>query len=233
MWLTRTDYGRDRGDSAASWGNDGGGISGGKIAPLEWRAPLSALIGARNSSCACPSVCRRAHAVAQREGRRAPSQRVRAEHFPVVSGTEPVALGVVDRPIPQRLDVAARRGRGIEEQDATGVAAGVLPGMRHVAREEAQVPGPPTVTSSPILKAISPASTQATSSLSRCRWKRLAVPGGSVSSNIMMLSPVSRPRSFKAAKRPGADMSRCVPPPAGTTKPLAVMAMSFAAADRA
>src|SRR5881396_2951712 len=39
--------------------------------------------------------------------------------------------------------------------------------------KNAQVPGLPTVTSSPILKVISPASTQATSSLSRCIWKRL------------------------------------------------------------
>jgi hypothetical protein len=55
-----------------------------------------------------------------------------------------------------------------------------------------RVPGPPTVTSSPILKVISPASTQAL---------------------------VSWPTSFKAAKRPGVAMSRCWPPPAGTTKP--------------
>src|SRR5215510_797199 len=35
----------------------------------------------------------------------------------------------------------------------------------------------------------------------------------------MTLSFVSRPRSFNAAKRPGAAMSRSLPPPAGTTKP--------------
>src|SRR5712691_3701482 len=86
--------------------------------------------------------------------------------------------------------------------------------------KNAQEPGPPTVTSSPILKVISPASTQATSSLSRCRWNRLLVPTGTVSSNSMMLSLVSWPTSFRAAKRPGAPMSRCFPPPSGTTKPL-------------
>src|SRR5262245_35291709 len=86
--------------------------------------------------------------------------------------------------------------------------------------KNAQVPGPPTVTSSPILNVISPASTNATSSLSRWRWKRLLVPAGTVSSNSMRLSPVSRPRSFNAAKRPGAFMSRYVPPSAGTTRPL-------------
>src|SRR5919106_2698611 len=85
--------------------------------------------------------------------------------------------------------------------------------------KKAQVPGPPTVTSSPILKVISPASTQATSSLSRCKWERLLVPTGTVSSNSMMLSFVSWPRSFRAAKRPGAVMSRCFPQPAGTTRP--------------
>src|SRR5438094_1500205 len=92
---------------------------------------------------------------------------------------------------------------------------------------KAQVPGPPTVTSSPILNVNSPASTQATSSLSRCRWKRLAVPAGKVSSNIMMLSLVSRPRSFKAKERAGVGESKCFPPPAGTTKPfVAVMLLS-------
>src|SRR2546425_5348988 len=77
------------------------------------------------------------------------------------------------------------------------------------------------------LKVISPASTQATSSLSRCRWKRLLVPTDTVSSNSMMLSLASWPRSFKAAKRPGVVMSRCFPPPAGTTKPfVSVMLVS-------
>src|SRR5207245_2510617 len=80
-------------------------------------------------------------------------------------------------------------------------------------------PVPPPVTPRPLLKVISPASTQATSSLSRCRWNMLLVPTGTVSSNSMMLSLVSCPTSFRAAKRPGAPMSRCFPPPAGTTKP--------------
>src|SRR5689334_20555721 len=43
----------------------------------------------------------------------------------------------------------------------------------------------------------------------------------------MMLSWVSWPTSFTAATRPGAFMSMCFPPPAGTTKPLlAVMVAS-------
>src|SRR5206468_228829 len=57
-------------------------------------------------------------------------------------------------------------------------------------------------------------------SLSRCRWNRLLVPTGTVSSNSMMLSLVSWPTSFRAAKRPGAPMSRCFPPPVGTTRPV-------------
>src|SRR6058998_1207177 len=36
----------------------------------------------------------------------------------------------------ERLDVAAGGGRGVEKQDAAGFAAGTLPGMRDVAREE-------------------------------------------------------------------------------------------------
>jgi hypothetical protein len=47
--------------------------------------------------------------------------------------------------------------------------------------------------------------------------------GGQVSSNIMMLSSVSRPRSFNAKGRPGVGGSKCVPPPAGRTKPFAAL----------
>ena len=55
------------------------------------------------------------------------------------------------------------------------------------------------------------------------------MPGGRVSSNRMILSPVSRPKSFKSKKRPGVGEAWCLPPPAGTTKPLAaVMSVSFA-----
>src|SRR6516225_11108594 len=39
----------------------------------------------------------------------------------------------------------------------------------------------------------------------------------------MMLSPVSRPKSFKSKKRPGVGEAWCLPPPAGTTKPLAAV----------
>ena len=150
-----------------------------------------------------------------------PSKRVWTADFPAVALAEFVAFIVVDRAgaIQELLDVAAGGGRGVQKQDAAGFAGGVLPSMRDVAREERAGAGPPTVTSSPILKVISPVSTQATSSLSRCRWKRLLAPTGTVPSNSMMLSLVSWPRSFKAAKRPGAVMSRCFPPPAGTTKP--------------
>src|SRR3984957_17409909 len=87
----------------------------------------------------------------------------------------------------------------------------------------AQVPGPLTVTSSPIIKVNSPSSTQATSSLSWCRCRVLAVPAGNVSSNIMMLSFVSRPSSFKVKERPGDGESKCLPPPAGKTKPSVVL----------
>src|SRR6266446_761820 len=90
---------------------------------------------------------------------------------------------------------------------------------------KAQVPGPPTVTSSPILKVISPLSTQATSSLSRCRWNVVSVPEGAVSSNSMMLSAVSLPTSLSAAERPGAMLS-IDPPPGGTTKPFPLIAFS-------
>src|SRR5215472_7092265 len=91
---------------------------------------------------------------------------------------------------------------------------------------KAQVPGPPTVTSSPILKVISPLNTQATSSLSRCRWNVVSVPAGAVSSKSMMLSAVSPPTSLSAAERPGA-MLNIDPPPGGTTKPFVSIALPF------
>jgi hypothetical protein len=66
------------------------------------------------------------------------------------------------------------------------------------------------------------------------QMKRLAVPAGRVSSNSMMLSLVSPPRSFMANERPGVGEAKCFPPPAGTTKPFAaVMLASFPVAERA
>jgi len=100
-----------------------------------------------------------------------PSKRVWTDDFPAVALAEFVAFIGVDwaGAFQELLDVAAGGGRGVQKQDATGFAAGVLPSCGTLRGKNAQVPGPPTVTSSPILKVISPASTQATSSLSRCR----------------------------------------------------------------
>src|SRR5262249_6231089 len=76
------------------------------------------------------------------------------------------------------------------------------------------------------MKVISPASTQATSSLSRWRWKRLLVPAGRVSSQSMRPPLVPRPRRFKAAKPPGAPLSRCVAPASGEqVRPRALMSV--------
>src|SRR5262245_12918442 len=67
------------------------------------------------------------------------SQRVRADDFPTVALPELVAFVVVHRigRAPRELlDVAAGGGRGVEEENAAGLAAGALPGVRDVAREE-------------------------------------------------------------------------------------------------
>src|SRR5712664_1963009 len=67
-----------------------------------------------------------------------PSKRVWTDHFPAVALAEFVALIVGDRAgaVQELLDVAAGGGRGVEKQDAASFAAGVLPSMRDVAREE-------------------------------------------------------------------------------------------------
>jgi hypothetical protein len=70
-------------------------------------------------------------------------------------------------------------------------ACGTLRGMK------AQVPGPPLLSTPPILKLNSPSKTQATSSLFRCRWNQLLVPAGTACSNIMMLPLVWSVSSFR------------------------------------
>src|SRR5207247_8536518 len=73
------------------------------------------------------------------------SERVWADDFPPVALAEFVAFVVVDRAggaLQELLDVAAGGGRGVHEQDAAGFAAGALPGMRDVAREERAGAGP-------------------------------------------------------------------------------------------
>src|SRR5262247_3720525 len=76
--------------------------------------------------------------------RAVPSERVGADDFPAVALAELPALVVVHRAatLQERLDVATGGGRGVEKQDAGGLAAGVLPGMRDVAREERAGAGP-------------------------------------------------------------------------------------------
>src|SRR5216684_6842679 len=70
-------------------------------------------------------------------------QRVWADDFPTVMLEEFVAFVVVGwAALRERLDVAAGGGRGVEKQDAAGFAAGVLPGMRDVARHERAGAGP-------------------------------------------------------------------------------------------
>ena len=57
------------------------------------------------------------------------------------------------------LEKPARSGRDIKKQYPPGLSAAHFPSMSEPARIKAQLPGLPTVTSSPILKVISPAST--------------------------------------------------------------------------
>src|SRR6266571_2738929 len=71
-------------------------------------------------------------------------ERVWTDDFPAVALAEFVAFVVVDRSgaFQELLDVAAGGGRGVQKQDAAGFAAGVLPSMRDVAREERAGAGP-------------------------------------------------------------------------------------------
>src|SRR5213592_5155755 len=67
-----------------------------------------------------------------------PSKRVWTDDFPAVALAEFVAFIVIDRAgaIQEFLDVTAGGGRGVEKQDSAGFAAGVLPSVPNVAREE-------------------------------------------------------------------------------------------------
>src|SRR5262245_25330372 len=66
------------------------------------------------------------------------SQWVWTDDFPAIALAERLAFRVVHRPGPMQelLDIAARASRGVEEHDAAGLAAAVLPSVRDVARKE-------------------------------------------------------------------------------------------------
>ena len=65
------------------------------------------------------------------------------QDFPAVALEEFVAFVRVGRSmLRERLDITAGAGRGVEKQHAAGFVAGVLPGMRDVARHERAGAGP-------------------------------------------------------------------------------------------
>src|SRR5262249_32824931 len=64
------------------------------------------------------------------------SKRVGAHHFPVVALAAFLLADRAAGTLQKLLDVVAGAGRRIEKQDAAGLGAGALPGMRDVAREE-------------------------------------------------------------------------------------------------
>ena len=88
----------------------------------------------------------------------------------------PARSRVLRAALRERFNKTAGGGRRVEKQHAGGFAAAFLPRMWEIARHERAGAGPAYDHLIPIFKVISPASTQATSSLSRCRWKRLVVP---------------------------------------------------------
>src|ERR1700730_15045557 len=73
----------------------------------------------------------------------APSKRGGADDFPAVAVEGVVVfVGVARAALRKILKQAAGSGRGVEKQRAGGFAAGVLPGMRDVARHERATAGP-------------------------------------------------------------------------------------------
>ena len=75
--------------------------------------------------------------------RPAPSKRVWADDFPAVALEEFVVfVGAARAALRKILKQAAGSGRGVEKQRPGGFAAGVLPGMRDVARHERAGAGP-------------------------------------------------------------------------------------------
>src|SRR6267142_6697325 len=112
-----------------------------------WEGTLTASASCRSSSgrqCGVDALAR-PHPFSCRtlRAKPTPSKRVWTDDFPVVAIAELIAFVVVDRAVVQELlDVAAGCGRGVHEQDAAGFAAGALPGMWDVAREERAGAGP-------------------------------------------------------------------------------------------
>jgi hypothetical protein len=130
-----------------------------------------------------------------------------------------IGFGSVDppgRPAQLFLEKSAGTGRGIQEQHAAGFGA-YFPGCGTPRGSKAQVPGPPTVNSSSILK-VNFAALYVGRLVVVARWDVVSVLAGAVFSNSMMLSPVSPPNSLSAAERPGA-MLKIEPLPGGTIKP--------------
>src|SRR5437764_14406450 len=83
----------------------------------------------------------------------------RAHDLPAVpfgNRAELLLVRRVHRPFRHLLEQLSGPAGGVQEQHAAYLDAGALPGMRHVSGIKAQVPGPPTVTASPILNVISP-----------------------------------------------------------------------------
>ena len=139
-----------------------------------------------------------------------------------------VLVCVVRAALRERLNEATRGGRGVEKQHAARFAAAVLPRMRDVARHERARAGPAGGDFVADLEGELAGKHPGDLVAVAVQVIRLVVPAGRVSSNIMMLSPVSRPRSFNAKERPGVGELKCFPPPAGTTKPFAgVMSLPF------
>src|SRR6266513_4117741 len=93
----------------------------------------------RRCSCTAPSSL-----LWNAQSKPIPSKRVWTDDFPAVALAKFVAFIVAERAgaVQELLDVAAGGGRGVEKQDAAGVAAGVLPSVRDVAREERAGAGP-------------------------------------------------------------------------------------------
>ena len=114
----------------------------------------------------------------------------------------PARSRVLRAALRERFNKTAGGGRRVEKQHAGGFAAAVLPRMWEIARHERAGAGPAYGHLIADLQGHLAREHPGDLVVVAVQMEEACGTGGRASSNIMMLSPVSRPSSFNAKQRP-------------------------------